>query len=437
LDSTGLYVSMVVLLALSAFFSASETSYTSVNMIRIRNMAEEGNPKAAVAVRLVENYDRMLSTLLIGNNIVNIALSSLTTVAATKAFGDAGVAVATGAATLLVLTFGEILPKSWAKENSERLVLAVAMPLRVFVIVFYPLSTFFIWLKGIFRKKGENGEKAPSITEQELMYMLGTIQEEGVLEEQEKDLVKSALEFDETTVQEVLTPRVNLVALDKEEDREEIIRVATGKKFSRLPVYEGTIDNIVGVVQSREILKMAVAGEPIDLEKMMTPAMYVHRTMKISRLLGDFQRKKSHLAVVIDDYGGTLGIVTMEDLLEELVGEIWDEDDEVVHEMSQVGENTYEVSGDMNIQEFFDEIDYAPKGFESDFNTMNGWALEMLEHIPSVGESFTYDRLTVTVEEMDDQKVTKLLVKENLPPQPQEEGEQGKDGARDEKRKDD
>ena len=419
MDSFSTYAAMAALVAFSAFFSAAETAFTSVNMIRIRTMAEEGDQKAAAAVRLAENYDRMLSTILIGNNIVNIALSSLTTVMATNLFGDAGVAVATGITTLVILTFGEILPKSWAKENSERLVLLFAEPLRLCTLLLYPLSTFFIWLKGVFRKKGEEGGKAPSITEQELMYMVGAIQEEGVLEEQEKDLVQSALEFDETTVQEILTPRVNLVALDIEEEQGEIIKTATGKKFSRIPVYEGTIDNIVGVVQSREILKRSVQGRPIRLKNLMAKPMYIHRTMKISRLLGEFQRKKNHIAVVMDDYGGTLGIVTMEDLLEELVGEIWDEDEEIVTEIAQTGEDSWEVSGDMNIEEFFDEIDYTPKGFESDFNTMNGWALEMLEHIPKAGESFACQRLAVTVKEMDDQRVTKLTVK--LAPQPEEE----------------
>ncbi|MCI9195421.1 MAG: HlyC/CorC family transporter [Angelakisella sp.] len=408
---------MAALVAFSAFFSASETSFTSVNMIRIRNMAEEGDQKAVTAVKLVENYDRMLSTILIGNNLVNIALSSLTTVIATKLFGDAGVALATGVTTLVILTFGEILPKSWAKENSERLVLLFAEPLRLCSLLLWPLSTFFIWLKGAFRRGGEE-EKAPSFTEKELMYMASVGQEEGVLEEQEKDLVQSALEFDETTVQEVLTPRVNLVALDIEEEQPEILRVVNGKKFSRIPVYEGTIDNIVGVVQSREILKKVIQGRPVRLKNLMTKATFVHRTMKISRLLAQFQRQKTHIAVVIDDYGGTLGIVTMEDLLEELVGEIWDEDEEIITELAPLGEDSWEVSGDMNIEEFFDAINYAPRGFESDFNTMNGWALEMLEHIPQAGEQFSYGRLTVTVKEMDDQRVTKLLAE--LAPLPEE-----------------
>ena len=422
MDSFSTYAAMAALVAFSAFFSAAETAFTSVNMIRIRTMAEEGDQKAAAAVRLAENYDRMLSTILIGNNLVNIALSSLTTVMATNLFGDAGVAVATGITTLVILTFGEILPKSWAKENSERLVLLFAEPLRLCTLLLYPLSTFFIWLKGVFRKKGEEGGKAPSITEQELMYMVGAIQEEGVLEEQEKDLVQSALEFDETTVQEVLTPRVNLTALDIEEEQGEILRTVTGEKFSRIPVYEGTIDNIVGIVQSREILKRIIQGRPVRLKNLMTKPVFIHRTMKISRLLGEFQRKKNHIAVVIDDYGGTLGIVTLEDLLEELVGEIWDEDEEITTDLSPVGESAWEVSGDMNIEEFFEGIDYNPRGFESDFNTMNGWALEMLEHIPEVEEAFTYGPLTVTVKEMDDQRVTKLLVEKET--SPEEEADQ-------------
>ncbi len=415
MDSPGIstYVFLAVLLAFSAFFSASETAFSSVNLLRIRNMAEDGNQKAKTALKLSGNFDKLLSTILIGNNVVNIATSSLMTVVATNLFGSSGVAIATGAATLLVLTFGEILPKSFAKENSEKIVLMSAPLLNLLNTLLTPFSLFFIWLRGVFTKGGD-GEKAPTITEQELMYMLGTIQEEGVLEEQEKDLVQSALEFDETTVQEIITPRVNMVALDIEDSKKEILDTVIGERYSRLPVYEGTIDNIVGMVHSREILEQVIQGGEVNLRTMMSDVMFIHRTMKINNLLGQFQKEKSHMAVVIDDYGGTLGLVTMEDLLEELVGEIWDEDDEIVTEYTDLGGNTYEVSGDMNIEEFFDAIEYAPKGFESDYNTMNGWALEQLEHIPEVGESFTYDMLTVTVEEMDDQRITKLKVKKNV-----------------------
>lgn len=409
------YLLILLLLALSAFFSASETAFSTVNTLRIRNMAEDGNERARTAVKILDSFDRMLSTILIGNNLVNIALSAEITVLATALFGSAGVAIATGIATLLVLNFGEIMPKSFAKEYSERLVLAVAPVLRICIFLLYPFSSFFIWLRGLFLKEraGEDA-KAPTITEKELIYMLDAIEEEGVLEEQEKDLVQSALEFDETTVQEILTPRVSLFALDVDEDPADILREVTEEKYSRVPVYQDTIDNIIGIVQSRAILERAVSGQEICLRELMTDVMFVHRTMKISKLLTDFQRGKTHMAVVIDDYGGTLGIVTMEDLLEELVGDIWDEDEEVVNALEKLPDGRYAVSGDMGIYEFFDEMDYSPKGFESNYNTMNGWALEMLEHIPQVGEHFTYDRFTFTVEEMNDQKIVRLIVEERL-----------------------
>lgn len=404
---------LVILLLFSAFFSAAETAFSSVNLLRIRNMAEDGSHRAKTALHLSGNFDKLLATILIGNNVVNIATSALMTVVATQLFGAKGVAIATGVATLLVLTFGEILPKSFAKENSEQLVLLIAPFMNLLCVLLTPLSFFFIHLRGIFSRGGE-GQKTPTITEQELMYMLGTIQEEGVLEAQEKDLVQSALEFDETTVQEVITPRVNMVALDIEDTHKEILDTVLSERYSRLPVYEGTIDNIVGMVHSREILERLIKGKEVSLKDMMSEMTFVHRTMKISNLLGQFQREKNHMAVVIDDYGGTLGLVTMEDLLEELVGDIWDEDDEVITECTHLGDNVYQVSGDMNIEEFFDTIGYAPKDFESDYNTMNGWALEQLEHIPHVGESFEYHMLTVTVEEMDDQRITRLRVQKNI-----------------------
>lgn len=420
------YLLILLLLALSAFFSASETAFSTVNTLRIRNMAEDGNERARTAVKILDSFDRMLSTILIGNNLVNIALSAEITVLATALFGSAGVAIATGIATLLVLTFGEIMPKSFAKEYSERLVLAVAPVLRICIFLLYPFSSFFIWLRGLFLKEraGEDA-KAPTITEKELIYMLDAIEEEGVLEEQEKDLVQSALEFDETTVQEILTPRVSLFALDVDEEPADILREVTEEKYSRVPVYQDTIDNIIGIVQSRAILERAVSGQEICLRELMTDVMFVHRTMKISKLLTDFQRGKTHMAVVIDDYGGTLGIVTMEDLLEELVGDIWDEDEEVVNALEKLPDGRYAVSGDMGIYEFFDEMDYSPKGFESNYNTMNGWALEMLEHIPQVGEHFTYDRFTFTVEEMNEQKIVRLIVEERLADIP-EDGKEGK-----------
>ncbi len=408
MDVTSL-VLILILLFFSAFFSSIETAFSSVNMLRLRSMVDEGNKKAKTAVKLLTHFDKFLATVLVGNNVVNIALSSISTVMATKTFGPGSVAITTGIITFLVLTFGEIIPKSFGKEKSEFLVLNTAKILDILCIVLTPITLFFLWLRKVL-SRGSDGEKQPTITEQELMYMLDTIEEEGVLEEQEKDLVQSALEFDETTVQEILTPRVNVVALDIDESSEKILETIRTERFSRLPVYKDSIDNIVGWVHTTDIYDWVLDGKEISLEKLKKSVMYIHRTKKISILLTEFQKKKMHLAVVIDDYGGTLGIITMEDILEELVGEIWDEDDEIINSYQAINENTYCVNGDLNIYEFFENIDYQPPKFDPDYNTINGWVLDKLEHIPHQGETFEDGILFVKVLEVVDQFVSKAEV---------------------------
>ena len=417
IDSTT-YLLLLVLLILSAFFSASETAFSAANMIRLRTMSEDGNKRAAQAVKVAEQYDKLIATILIGNNLVNIAISSLVTVAVSFYFRNYAVAISTGISTLAVLTFGEILPKSFAKTNAEQLCMTFAGPLRVLMVAFTPLSWLFLRLMKPFRKK-EEGDEQPTITEQELMYMLDTIAEEGVLEEQEKELVQSALEFNDTTVEDILTPRVNMVALDVESTPEEVMKAITEEGFSRIPVYSETVDHIIGVVHTRDILQAALMNKNFDLKKLMSEPMYVHRSMKIARLLSEFQREKVHIAVVMDDYGGTLGIVTMEDVLEELVGEIYDERDEVVTEFTEVTPDTYEISGDMPVDDFLDEIHYHPSDIEEDdYDTMNGLALSVLEHIPTEGETFDLGRLSFTVLEMEEQKIKKMRV--CLRPEPEE-----------------
>jgi CBS domain containing-hemolysin-like protein len=265
-------------------------------------------------------------------------------------------------------------------------------------------------------RRDEDGEEdTPTMTEEELKYMIEAIEEEGVLEEQESELVQSALDFDEITAQEILTPRVDVEALDITEEREAILKKVTELHYSRLPVYQDTVDNIRGVVRSRDILEAALQeGGRVDLPALMTPCMYIHKTMKISQLLRMFQKNKAHLAVVADDYGGTLGIVTMEDVLEQLVGEIWDETDEVEDAVTRLDSSTVEVAGDENIYDFFEEIDCSTRNFESDFNTVAGWATEQLERIPEEGDSFVWNNLKVTVTEMDEARIIRLRV-EKLP----------------------
>ena len=407
------YLLILILLLLSAFFSASETAFSAANMIRLRTMAEDGNKRAAQAVKVAAQYDKLIATILIGNNLVNIAISSLVTVIATAYFKNYAVAIATGISTLVVLTFGEIIPKSFAKMNAESISMAFAGVLRILMVIFTPFSFLFLRLMQPFKKK-EDGEEQPTITEQELMYMLDTIEEEGVLEEQEKELVQSALEFNDTTVEDILTPRVNMVAINEDATPQEVLQVITEEGFSRIPVYSETVDHIIGVVHSRDILQAALLNKNFELKKLMTEPMYVHRSMKIARLLSEFQRKKIHIAIVMDDYGGTLGIVTMED---------------VVTEFTEVNPDTFEISGDMPVDDFLDEIDYHPSDIEEDdYDTMNGLALSLLDHIPTVGETFQLGRLTFTVLEMEEQKIEKMRV--CLAPDPEKEAEKAKAGEK-------
>ncbi|MEG1953413.1 MAG: hemolysin family protein [Hydrogenoanaerobacterium sp.] len=403
-----LYLILILLLMASAFFSASETAFSSLNRIRLQNMADNGDERAKLAMRVTENYDRMLSTILIGNNVVNLSASSLATVVATALMGASGAAVSTVVLTILVLAFGEILPKSYAKANAEAIALKVAKPLLFLQTVLSPISWFFIKLQKIVKSKEH--EEEPSVTGQELKTIIQNSEVEGVLDEQESDIIQSALDFDDTTVQEILIPRVDMTAIDIDDDLSEILEAAVSYGYSRIPVYEGSIDNVIGVLHGKDLLKAYVQGSGFDVRSMVRECLYVYRSKKISELLNEFKRRKLHMAIVTDEYGGTLGLVTMEDILEELVGEIWDESDEVTEEIVSVAENTYDVQGDCNIEDFFDTIDYNSKGFSCEYTTVGGWALEELEHIPKVGEGFSYDALNVVVEQMDDQRIVKLRV---------------------------
>lgn len=413
MDSTDwvMYAVLALLIALSAFFSASETAFATANTIRLKNYAEDGNPKAKKALKITDNFDNALSTILIGNNIVNIASASIGTMLATKLFGEtSGPLVSTIAMTILVLTFGEIMPKSFAKENSEKLALSFSGILLFLMGIFKPLVILFVKLKEGMNRLYSSGEKTPSVTEQELKYIIETIEEEGVIDEQESDLVQSALDFNDITVAQILTPRVDIVAVNVDDDIDSITLKIFSERFSRIPVYEKSIDRIIGILNTRIFLEYLVRNIKIDLRAIITKCLYVHRSMKISTLLNEFKRHKMHMAVVTDDYGGTMGIVTMEDILEELVGDIWDEYDEIVHGITELGANAYEVSGDLNIYEMFEYIGVSAKNFESSYNTMSGWALEEFEHIPQVGESFDYKNLHITVTSIEDNRITKLKV---------------------------
>ena len=414
------YILLVILIALSAFFSASETAYTTVNKIRLQNYVDAGSKKAKTALFIAENYDRTLTTILIGNNIVNIGASSIATLLFVKLFGPSGAAISTAVMTILILIFGEVLPKSFAKESSEKFALAFSRPLRILMTVFWPVVFLFIQLKKVAKHISPiKEEETPIVTEQELKFIVESIEDEGVLEKQESELVQHALEFDEKTVQEVLTPRVDMTTLDIEDDLQTNIGLVLTERFSRIPVCRGTSDRIIGILHTKDLLEALVRGDAIDLASMVQPAFFVYKTKKLSSLLADFKRNKTHVAIVTDDYGGTVGMVTMEDLLEELVGDIWDEDDEIIRDFVRIDSQHFLISGDLTIRELFDHLDLPFSNLESNHTSCGGWALEALGHIPQAGEAFQFKNMTLTIQEMDDQRVKKLSV--YLAPQPEEE----------------
>ena len=414
------YILLVILIALSAFFSASETAYTTVNKIRLQNYVDAGSKKAKTALCIAENYDRTLTTILIGNNIVNIGASSIATLLFVKLFGPSGAAISTAVMTILILIFGEVLPKSFAKESSEKFALAFSRPLRILMTLFWPVVFLFIQLKKVAKHISPiKEEETPTVTEQELKFIVESIEDEGVLEKQESELVQHALEFDEKTVQEVLTPRVDMTTLDIEDDLQTNIGLVLTERFSRIPVCRGTSDRIIGILHTKDLLEALVRGDAIDLASMVQPAFFVYKTKKLSSLLADFKRNKTHVAIVTDDYGGTVGMVTMEDLLEELVGDIWDEDEEIIRDFVRIDSQHFLISGDLTIRELFDHLDLPFSNLESNHTSCGGWALEALGHIPQAGEAFRFKNMTLTIQEMDDQRVKKLSV--YLAPQPEEE----------------
>ncbi|MBQ8598996.1 MAG: HlyC/CorC family transporter [Oscillospiraceae bacterium] len=419
MDDGLLYFVLVLLIASSAFFSGSETALSTFNRVRMKNAAEEGDKKAKKVLKVADDYDKTLSTILIGNNIVNIASSSLATVLLLKAFPEHGALISTVIMTIVVLIFGEVSPKSMAKTRADKLAPIVAGPIDFLRTLFTPASFLLVKLTNLLNSKS-SVEEQPSVTEEELISIIESIEEEGVLEEAESDLVQSALEFDEIEVQEVLTHRVDMIAMDIDDSWEEQLKLVQSEGISRFPVYEDTIDHIIGVVRAKDLLLAEVSGER-DLRKLITPIMFVHSTMSISTLLNDLRRQKMQMAIVTDDYGGTLGLVTMEDCLEELVGEIWDEYDKVEEEFVDLGNDTYEVSGEMNIYDMFDNLDINTRNLESDYSTLSGWTVEQMEHIPQVGESFSYENLRVTVKEMDEQRITKLTVERFPLPETEED----------------
>lgn len=402
---------IAILVLLSAFFSATETAFSFVNKIRIQHSVDNGNKKAKNALYVIENFDNALTTILICNNIVNLSCSSIATVLCLNLFGDMGSAIATGATTLLVLTFGEVIPKCLAKEHCDAFSLKTAGILRVLMFILKPFVFVFLKLKSLALKIAGGSEDSPSVTENELKYIVESIEEEGVLEESESEMVRSALDFDEKTAEEILTPRVDVTFINISDSQEKIKDIIIENRYSRIPVYEETVDHIVGILHTRDYLESLADGKAPDLRDIMQTPYFVFRTQQLSKILNAFKRTKIHLAIVTDEYGGTLGIVTMEDLLEEIVGEIWDEDEEIEHNYYKIGKGEFLVNGDIELDDLLALFDMDEDAIESDSVTVGGFILEHAGTIPHKRQSIEADGFRFTVMEVKDQRIIRVVVK--------------------------
>ncbi|MGI5893533.1 MAG: hemolysin family protein [Candidatus Merdivicinus sp.] len=406
-----LYVVVVFLIACSAFFSGTETAFASVSRIRLKYRAQNGDKRAETALRILDRFDDALSAILIGNNIVNIGSASLATTICTLYFGESlGPTISTVVMTLLVLTFGEILPKTIAKENAEPMALGVASLLLGIMTVFKPLVWFFVQLKTVAMKFFHSHDDTPSITEEELKYMIEEIEDEGVLEEHESELIQSAMDFNDITVSEILTHRVDVVAIEKTTPIEEIKNLFVSERFTRIPVYDKSIDNILGIIHDKDFFREYLRDSNFELQTVIQDVLFVPPKKRIGELLKDFQKEKAQMAIVTDQYGGTLGIITVEDILEELVGEIWDEDEEIVAEYTKIGNNRYLVNGDMKVEDFFQEVeaDYIPE--LADATTISGWVMEKMEKVPDPGETFVDSNISVVIRKVEEQRVRQVEI---------------------------
>ena len=406
MSNTTSIIFMAVMVAFSAYFSATETAFSSLNKTRLKVLAEKGNPKAILALELSDKYDKMITSILIGNNIVNIAMTSVCTLLFVHLMADAGATVSTIVSTVVVLIFGEITPKSLAKEMPEKFAMFSAPFLKVLMAVLTPIAFLFSSLKNLMGKVIRNNEDR-RMTQEELLMLVDEVQQEGGLDEDEHELLRSAIEFTDRDAEDILTHRVDLEAVCIRDDAREISKVFDESRFSRLLVYDEDIDDIVGVIHQSDFYNDCVMRGK-DISEIMSAPVFVPKSLKISDLLKLLQKKKSHIAIVNDGYGGTLGIVTMEDILEELVGEIWDEHDEVVEDIRNEGDNIWTVSGNADLYRLLDKMDIDEDAVES--ASITGWVMEQLEKVPDAGDTFEMCGWKVTITATDERRVSEIRV---------------------------
>ena len=405
-DGTSILI-IIICILFSLYFSATETAFNSVSRIRLKNKAEEGNKKAALVLKLSEKYDELLSTILIGNNIVNILCSSIATLLFVRLLNDndLGATVSTVVMTVILLIFGEISPKTIAKESPEAIAMFSAPFLNILIYILTPFSFIFKQWQNLLSKIFKSSEES-GITEQELLTIVDEDEQGGVIDKDESELIRSAIEFNELEVRDIFTPRIDIEAIPVDISKEDAAKVFSESGYSRLPVYEDSIDNITGILYHKDFFNIAFRSKT-NISEIVKPAIFVPKSKKISDLRKELQEQQLHIAVVMDEFGCTVGLVTLEDILEELVGEIWDEHDEIVREISKVGENTFVVSGKANVEKVFEVL-----GVESEFEamTVSGWVMEVLEKIPSTDDTFESDGLKVRVMKMTGKRIEQVEI---------------------------
>ena len=401
-----LIIALVFLVACPAFFSASETAFSSLNQIRLKSRAEDGDASAARVLAMAEKYDKLLSTILIGNNIVNIAAASIGTILFTRALGaERGATMSTIVLTIVVLIFGEVTPKSLAKEMPETVATAVSPMLNLLMVLFTPLTWLFSQWKRLLGHFVHSTEE-DTITEGELMTMVSEAENDGELTDRESELIRSAIEFDDVEVEEILTPRVDVVAVEDNTSLDEVAQTFAESGYSRLPVYHDTIDNIIGVVHEKDFY-LARLKKETSLEELVKPTLYTTGSTQISQLLRTLREQHHHLAVVVDEYGGTEGIITLEDILEELVGEIWDEHDEATEDFHKQSDGSWIVLGSASVDDLYEMLG-LPEDEDIDSNTVNGLVQEKTCHLPKVGDHFTLDNFNGVVTRTAKRRVTEV-----------------------------
>lgn len=411
---------ILLCIALSNFFSSSEMSFSAASTVRLEHEAEAGKKSAQKALLISNRFDDALSTILIGNNLVNIAASSLMVVLLTLVHEKTGMTfptwLGTVIITVLIIIFGETIPKITTKKKPNVKAMLFAYPIRILMIILYPLVWITVKIVNlIVGKEKTDEEEEDDEAVEEFQSIIETAEDEGVLSSDSSELIQATIDFTDTSVSEVMTSRVDMDAIDIDDDEKEILKIIEETPYSRLPVYEDDIDNIIGVLHVNHILRSLADGDKFKIRNLLMEPCFVYKTMKLPDVLATLKKSKQHMAIVTNEYGGTHGIVTMEDVLEELVGEIWDESDEVEEELIEHGDDL-EVDGDMILEDLFEEFDLEADEFESE--TVGGWCIEQLEHYPEAGETFKYENLKITVLDADERRVNKVFVEELEPEEP-------------------